>query len=277
MARAPIAAVFVRAGRVWRAPAAATCLGLALLSAPVHAALFGDDEARRAILELRERVEANRQAAESADQALQQALKAQMDEGDNSGRRGLLDLINQMEALRAEMAALRGQNEQLARELAVLQQQQKDLAGAFDERLRTVEPVSVTVDGLAFNALPAEKALFEEAMAVLRATQFAQAAELYTAFLQRYPLSGYAPLALYWRGNALYATRNYTAAIDAYRQLLARHGTHPRAPEAMLAIANCQLELKDGRAAKATLQELVKLHPDTEAGTTAKERLSRLR
>lgn len=261
----------------WRAPVACACLGLALLAAPAQAALFGDDEARRAILELRERVETNRQAAEVANQALQQALKTQIEESDGTGRRALLDLINQLEALRAEMATLRGQNEQLARELAVLQQQQKDLATAFDERLRTVEPVSVTVDGVAFNAMPAEKALFDEAMAVLRATQFEQAAGLYAAFLQRYPLSGYAPLALYWRGNALYATRNYAAAIDAYRQLLARHGNHPRAPEAMLAIANCQLELKDSKAAKATLQELVRLHPATEAGTTAKERLSRLR
>lgn len=268
---------FTPVRQAWRVSAAAACLGLAVLAAPAQAALFGDDEARRAILELRERVEANRLAAEAANQALQQALKSQVDEGAANGRRGLLDLVNQIEALRADLALLRGQNEQLQRDLALLQQQQKDLATAFDERLRKLEPSNVTVDGMTFQATPAEKAQFDEAMAVLRATQFDRAAALYAAFLQRYPQSGYAPLALYWRGNALYALRSYPAAIEAYRQLLERHATHPRAPEAMLAIANCQLELKDARAAKATLQELVRLHSSTEAGNTAKERLSRLR
>lgn len=260
----------------WRRPAAAVLLLLAG-ALPAQAALFGDDEARRAILNLRERVEANRLATEAAQQALAQALRAELQEGDASGRRALIDLVSQLDALRGELAALRGQNEQLGRDLALVQQQQKDLASTFDERLRKLEPSAVTVDGLSFQAVPLEKAQFEEAMAVLRATEFGRAAELYAAFLQRYPQSGYAPLALYWRGNALYAVRSYPAAIESYRLLLERFPSHPRAPEAMLAMANCQLELKDARAAKATLQELVRLHPGTEAGVTAQERLTRLR
>jgi len=261
----------------WRRRSGVLLLAAAAVALPAQAALFGDDEARRAILDLRERVEANRQAAEAAQQALQQTLRAEMQAGSANDRRGLIDLVNQLEALRAEMAALRGQNEQLGRDLALVQQQQKDLASAFDERLRKLEPASVTVDGMSFQAVPLEKAQFEEAMAVLRATEFSRAAELYAAFLQRYPQSGYAPLALYWRGNALYAVRSYPAAIESYRLLLERFPSHPRAPEAMLAMANCQLELKDARAAKATLQELVRLHPASEAGATAKDRLTRLR
>ena len=275
---APMSVFFTQCRRLVHALFVPASMALALtLAAPAQAALFGDDEARRAILDLRERVEANRLAAESANQVLQQALKSQVDEGAASGRRGLLDLINQVEALRADLAVLRGQNEQIQRDLALLQQQHKDQATAFDERLRKLEPASVAVDGITFQATPAEKAQFDEAMAALRATQFERAASLHGAFLERFPQSGYAPLALYWRGNALYALRSYAAAIDAYRQLLDRHPTHPRAPESMLAIANCQLELKDSRAAKATLQELLRLHPSTEAGATAKERLSRLR
>jgi TolA-binding protein len=50
-----------------------------------------------------------------------------------------------------------------------------------------------------------------------------------------------------------------------------------RAPEAALSIANCQLELKDNRAARKTLEDLVRVYPQSEAAAAAKERLARLK
>ena len=85
------------------------------------------------------------------------------------------------------------------------------------------------------------------------------------------------PVALYWQGNAQYALRSYKPAIDSYQRLLSLAPKHPRAPEALLAIANCHLELKDARSAKATLQNVVKTYPDAEAAVAAKDRLARLR
>ena len=52
---------------------------------------------------------------------------------------------------------------------------------------------------------------------------------------------------------------------------------HPKASEAALSIANCQIELKDTRAARKTLDDLVKVYPQSEAAIAAKERLSRLK
>jgi TolA-binding protein len=45
----------------------------------------------------------------------------------------------------------------------------------------------------------------------------------------------------------------------------------------MLAISNVQLELKDLKGARKTLEHLIKTHPASEAAATARERLSRLR
>jgi TolA-binding protein len=45
----------------------------------------------------------------------------------------------------------------------------------------------------------------------------------------------------------------------------------------MLAISNCLVELKDLKAAKKAMEDLVKLYPSSEAAQTAKDRLSRLR
>ncbi len=63
-----------------------------LLSATAQAALFEDDEARRAILDLRERVERQGQEIQNF-------------------QRSLLEQQNQFEALRAETARLRGEKE----------------------------------------------------------------------------------------------------------------------------------------------------------------------
>ena len=69
--------------------------------------------------------------------------------------------------------------------------------------------------------------------------------------------------------------RRLGEAIAAFR-VTAAAADHPRAPEALLAIANCQIEMKDGRAARATLGELMKVHPNSEAAKAGKERLASL-
>lgn len=247
----------------------ALLLGASVLWPLQAHALFGDDEARKAIIDLRQKVELNRQAADAA------ALEAR--EGQTVTRRSLLDLANQLEQLRAELARLRGQNEQLSREVSELQRQQKDVQTGLDDRLRQFEPLRITHDGVSFNALPAEKRDFEAAMEVLRRSDFEAAATAYTTFLRRYPDSGYTPSSLYWLGNAQYASRAYKESIDSHRLLVTQFPTHLRTPEAMLALANSQIELKDAKAARRTLEDLVKAHPASEAAAAGRERLARLR
>ena len=230
-----------------------------------HAALFEDDEARRAILELRQRVD-----------VLQQVNQRSGD--DNSQvRRSLLDLQTQIETLRMEHAKLRGQNEQLLRDVADLQRRQKDIAQGVDERLRQFEPVKVTVDGLEFQADADEKRDFEAALAVFRAGKFADAKTAFAGFVRQYPRSGYVPSARFWLGNAQYAAREYKEAIGNFKMLLSEAPGHARAPEAALSIANCQIELKETRTARKTLEDLLRDYPQSEAAVAAKERLSRLK
>lgn len=248
----------------------AVLFGTGLASA--HAAIFEDGEARRAILELRQRVDALQQSGQRSADELRRAS-----EDGTQLRRSLLDLQTQIETLRVEMAKLRGQNEQLEREVTELQRHQKDMARGVDERLRQFEPVKVTVDGLEFQAEPDEQRSFDAALTHFREGKFAEAEAAFSAFVRQYPRSGYLPSARFWLGNAQYANRDYKEAINNFKALIASAPNHARAPEAALSIANCQIELKETRGARKTLEDLLRVYPQSEAAAAAKERLSRLK
>jgi len=249
-------------------------LAVVLLSmSTAHAALFGDDEARQAILELRTKVDALQvKSAEDLRKANEEnaQLNAQL-------RRSILELASQIEISRGELARIRGQDEQFARDLTDVQLRQKDLMQSIEDRLKKFEPSKVRVDGLEFVADPAEVRDFDAALATLRKGDFAQAQSLFTDFNRRYPSSGYNPSALFWLGNAQYAQRNYKDAVSNFRALMSASPTHLRAPEALLSIANCQIELKETKGARTTLGELLKTYPQSEAATVGKERLAKLK
>jgi tol-pal system protein YbgF len=235
------------------------------LASSANAALFEDDDARRAILELRQKVDASQiELKKSAED------NAQL-------RRSLLDLSSQIEAMRADVAKMRGADEQLTRDVADVQRRQKDLTQGVEDRLRMFEPSKVTVDGREFVAQPAEARDFESALAIMRKGDFAPAQAAFLDFNKRYPDSGYKPSVLFWLGNAQYALRSYREAIVNFRALLTLAPDNARAPEASLSIANCQLELKDTKSARKTFEDLIKVYPQSEAAAVAKDRLIKLK
>ena len=240
-----------------------------LFSINVHAGILEDDEARRAILDLRQRVESTQQRF-GDDIRRANEENAQL-------RRSVLELSNQLETLRSEVARLRGQDEQLAREVADVQRRQKDLVQGMEERIKKFEPGKVSADGRDFVASPAEVRDFDVALATLRKGEFSAAQNAFLEFDRRYPDSGYKPSALFWLGNAQYALRMYKEAVGNFKALLSIAPDHVRAPEAALSIANCQVELKDTRSARKTLEDLVKVYPQSEAASVAKDRLTKLK
>jgi len=234
-----------------------------------QAALFEDDEARRAILDLRQKIEqlSGSGSAQNKSHA-EEIFKL---------RSALLDLQGQIDAVKADQARLRGANEQLLRELSDQQQRQKDVQLGLEDRLRKFEPIKVMLDGAEITVEPVEKREYEAVMGVFRKGDFAAAQTGLTNFTQRYANSAYLPSALFWLGNAEYANKDYSAAVIHFKRMLSLTPKHVRASEAMLAIANCQVELKDTKVARKTMEELVKSYPDSEAALAAKERLAKMK
>jgi tol-pal system protein YbgF len=263
------------------------------LGAAAHAQLFKDDEARKAVIDVRTRVTAIEEADKSRDaqlaalaKSLKEALEgmaamqtqnAQLVEQISTLRRSLLDLNNGMEGIRADLAKLRGSDEQLARDVAELQRRSRDVGQAIDDRLRRLEPVKVTIDGREHLVDQEERRAFDDAMATIRSGDFDRAVTSLAVFQRRYVGSPYTSQARFWYGNALYGKRDYKGAIEAFRAFVAGAPEHPRAPEAMLAVANSQAETKDVRGARKTIEDLIRTYPASEAAQAGRDRLPTLK
>ena len=224
-----------------------------------------------------EKFEKSQSTMKGLDDRLLAATKGQDEKFEklNSTVKGLDDRLlavpkGQDDTLRATIQGLDAKVQGLDARLSATAQ-------GMEERFRTVEPVKVKLDGLEFMAEQAEKRDFEAALALFRKAEFAGAKTAFFDFLSRYSRSGYAPSALFWLGTAQYATRDYAGAMVNFRALIASAADHQRTPEAVLSVANCQVELKDIRGARKTLQDLVSAYPKSEAAVAARERLALLK
>ena len=218
-----------------------------LFSIPTSAwALFSDDEARKAILDLRKTLASTQ-----------------------------LELQAQIERLKSDNAQLRGQIESLQRQSEELVASQKTNYQDLDARLGKFEPQTLEIEGVTGTIQPGEKAAYDEALKAFQAGQLKKADAGFTSFVRKYNASPYLPLALYWLGNTKYALKEYPGAITQLQALIKAYPKHPRIPAAMLTLGNCQLESGNKTAARKTYGDLIAAYPDTEVATEARQMLAR--
>jgi TolA-binding protein len=94
-------------------------------------ALFSDDEARKAILDLRVQVTA--------------------------GQNAQIEFQNQIEELSQENAKLRGRTDLLEKQIEELTAQQKSFYQDLNSRLKTFEPQTLEIEGIQGRVEPGEK------------------------------------------------------------------------------------------------------------------------
>lgn len=213
--------------------ALALALAGSVLSLPAQA--FSDDEARRAILELREQIK-------------------RMSEQNQQAR---LQLADQLEMLRQEVASLRGQVEQARWQL----------------RTQGGETQSPDNSASANLADPQEKVAFETPMTLFREGKYKEAAASFDDFLQAYPNSTMAADARFYQGSARYAAKDFKGSITVLQTMLQESPDHARAPDALLVMAASQTEQNNLKGAKASLERIIKDYPNSKAAETARSRL----
>ena len=188
---------------------------IALSSAgPAQAGLFDDAEARQQIMQMRQDLESRLETTS----------------------RGQLELSNQNEQLRAEVARLRGQIELLVNEVDTLKQRQRDFYVDLDNRLRQIEAAPTAGQSAADPA--AESAEYEAALNLLKDGKHREALGAFDAFLVKYPAGNFAAGAHFWAGNAALQAKDVAAATKHFNTVLTSWPNDNVAPDAMLGLAN---------------------------------------
>jgi len=257
-----------------------------------HAALFDDNEARARIAEVDRKLAQMQKELGDRVAALEATIKSQ----------GLVDLFNQVEQIKSDIARLRGQQEVLTYELEQAQKRQRDLYVDLDTRLRKLEsapqaggeappsgqgPVASNAPsfsppnvggGTPPPARPpsdpaVEQRAYDAALDQFKRGDYGGAIANFSGFVKNYPQSALAPSAQYWIGNAQYARKDYRASIAAQRALITNYPASPKVPDALLNVASAQSDLNDNAAARRTLEELIAKYPQSEAALKAKQRL----
>lgn len=229
---------------------------------PARAGVFDDDVARKQIESVRIDVDNRLQKLEAS-------------------ARGQIELANQIEALKQDIAKLRGQIEVMANDLDQAQKRQRDFYVDLDTRLRKFETAAVAPDAAAnAPAAPAadpanETRDYEAALNLVKAGKNKEAAAGFIAFTKAYPKSSFLPSANFWAASALYQQHEVADAAKYYAKTAEGWPDDARAPDALLGLSNCQAELGDKKGSRASLEKIVAHYPSSPAAHTAKQRLGK--
>lgn len=227
----------------------------ALAGVASGAMAFADDDARRAILDLRAQVKALEE----------QLTNTQM------------TFMTRLDSLQNQNRMLTGKVEELTNALKMEKRNSRELFGSLDERVGKFEPREVEVNGEKFTVQPQEQADYDAAIELLKAGDYRKALQSFTKFATDWTQSPYRADALYWRGSCHFALEQYKSTITVQNQLIRQYAKHPRVPDAMISVASAQAALGNVKAASATLNKVVKQYPDTEAAKAAANLLKTLK
>jgi tol-pal system protein YbgF len=227
-------------------------------------------------------------------QQAQQEQLARLDAQMNN--QGMISLLNQVEALKAEIARLRGFQEEQAYQMDVAEKRVKDLFLDLDTRLNEVKelvsrPLPPQSDSVRLQsahtltnapaAAPsldpdAEARAYGGAHALVKAGKYRDAVRAMQSFLEQYPGGSLAPNAVYWMGFSQVNLGDFSAAATAYQKLIDEYPTSSKAPDAMLSLARARIQTNEMPQARTTLEQLIDKYPVSKAASAGKKLLATL-
>jgi len=202
----------------------------------------------------------------------------------------LLDMAQKLDAAQADVRSLRGRIEELENSNEALRKQQRELYADLDKRLSAPSTGGgysgggATIAGSptpnvaagAGGSAAGEQAAYTTAFDALKSSNYAGAISGFSSFLSTYPTSPIAENAQYWLGEAYYATGKYEQAALSFKTVGERWPNSRKSPDALLKLGYSQLELKRNVEARASLGDVIRKYPDSDAAKLAAERLRRI-
>lgn len=204
---------------------------------------------------------------------------------------GLLGLLNQVNELKADLARLRGAQEEQGHVLQNLDGRQKQIYSELDMRLTDLAnraPAVAAPEGvhlqpaqtLAMVAAAdpeAETRGYEAALNHFKAGDYKAAQSAFQNFLGRHPNADLASNAQYWLGLSYAAMGDYQNAAHSYQLLLKAYPSSNKVPDTLVSLARAQLQLGEADAARGLLEEVVTRYPTIKAAENARKLLATLK
>lgn len=197
----------------------------------------------------------------------------------------LLELSQRIDRLQADLRAIRGEVELLQNQTEGGKNQTRNLYGDLDRRIAALETLGGVGPGSgstpagapsAAGSAQGEQAAYDEAFNALKSSDYPKAISGFKGFVASYPDSPLASNAQYWLGEAYYVTREYQSAIAAFEKVATGWPDSRKAPDALVKIGFTQAALGRNADARATLEDVTRRYPGTEAAQLATERLKRI-
>ena len=204
----------------------------------------------------------------------------------------LLDVSNQLEALRSDVRSMHNDVDQLNNALESGRKQQRDLYADLDQRMKKLESrggavssagaaaaagnTAAATDAPADSSNGEDKASYQAAFSLLKDGQYDRAIAAFQKFLAAYPDSSLADNAQYWLGEAYYVNRSFPEAQSAFQRMVDKYPQSRKLADALLKIGYCRYELKQWESAREVLGQVVARFTDTPAARLAQQRLDKM-
>jgi tol-pal system protein YbgF len=207
----------------------------------------------------------------------------------------LLEVSNQLEALRSDVRAMHNDVDQMSNALESGRKQQRDMYADLDQRLKNLEargggvsaPSAASAAGAAAGAAAAaappssadsgeDKAAYQATFNLLKDGQYDRAIVAFQKFLVTYPDSSLADNAQYWLGEAYYVNKAYPEAEAAFQRVVEKYPQSRKLGDALLKIGFCRYETKQWQSAREVLGQVVARFADTPAARLAQQRLDKM-
>jgi tol-pal system protein YbgF len=119
--------------------------------------------------------------------------------------------------------------------------------------------------------------MYEVAVGQVKGGNPKKGRETLTDFAVKYPDHKLIPNALYWKGEAFYAEKDYENAILTFQDVVDKYPRGEKAPDAMYKQGLSFLALKDSKNARILLDLVQKKYPKSKAAEMAKKKLKEIR
>lgn len=221
-------------------------------------------------LSVEDRVQSGRQSAAASDEAL-------------------MMLMQQLQQYEQEIAALRGQYEELRFEIQNMKQAERERYLDLDSRLNALSSspagqVQAEATGAAPTSASAanpedERAAYMAARDLLYASKFEDARKAFEKYLTAYPQGQFRDFSHFWLGEAWRSIQkpDRAKAMEQFRIVIERFPDSSRVPSAMYRLAVLEAESGKPAEARVTLNRVIQQFPTSSEAGYARTMLEQLK